>query len=89
MRMSVRIVLAVVFVVALGVPVTLAVAMANDSSVSYKPIPARQFGVVWSDRVFLNRTIAANWLHARGKQYGSWAQLHPPAARRIAARSSP
>ena len=86
MRVLLRILLALVIAILLVVPVVIAVAVANDSSVKYKPIPAAQLGVVWSDRVFLNRTIAANWLGARGTHYGLWARRHPPAAKKIAKR---
>jgi hypothetical protein len=34
-------------------------------------------GIVWGDRVFVNRTQLARWLRARGVNYLVWARRHP------------
>jgi hypothetical protein len=37
-------------------------------------------GVVWADRVFVNRAALAAWLDSRGASYRDWARNHPAVA---------
>jgi hypothetical protein len=41
------------------------------------PAPARASGIVWGDRVFVDRAHLALWLRARGVNYLVWARRHP------------
>jgi hypothetical protein len=43
-----------------------------------EPRPHEQAsGIVWGDRVFVNRTQLARWLRSRGVDYLVWARRHP------------
>lgn len=48
-----------------------------------KPPPAqvlRAQGIVWDDRVFVDRAAFAAWLQSRGRSYEAWAKRHPSQA---------
>lgn len=44
------------------------------------PVTERAEGVVWANRVFVNRHALAVWLRSRGAQYDAWARNHPALA---------
>lgn len=72
----------IVLLVAVFVPTAFALVRADGSAVEsqYEPV---ERPVAWSDRVFLDRPIAAGWLSARGAEYRRWAKRHPFAAYKI------
>jgi hypothetical protein len=69
---------------ALLAPVGVVLSTADHSPVKKSDPGLRAPPILWSDRIFLNRPIASGWLGARGIPYGSWADRHPLAARRLA-----
>ena len=51
------------------------------------PGPPAVVGVVWSNRVFVDRGALKRWLAAHQGSYPVWEREHPAAAALLAARS--
>jgi hypothetical protein len=66
---------------ALALPAAMALVLAYAGAQlvgSPKPRAHEQAtGIVWGDRVFVNRTQLARWLRTRGVNYLVWARRHP------------
>jgi hypothetical protein len=66
---------------ALALPAAMALALAYaGAELVGSPQPRAHeeaSGIVWGDRVFVNRTQLARWLRVRGVDYLVWARRHP------------
>jgi hypothetical protein len=52
----------------------------------FVPKPPVVSGVVWSDRVFIDRAAFRRWLAARHLSYVEWERAHPNAAALLRSR---
>jgi hypothetical protein len=52
----------------------------------FVPKPPVVSGVVWSNRVFIDRAAFRRWLAARHLSYAEWERAHPAAAALLRSR---